>query len=72
MAGNAFETRYTKLGCENGHEFWANVEWFAPVIEEQDPEPDEWRPGIQGMSCRYCSAQVKVMQRFTETSPARY
>jgi hypothetical protein len=73
MAGNVFETRYTKLRCvENGHEFSDNIEWFAPVIEERDPEPDDWRPDIQGIPCLECPSRVEVVQRFIETSPARY
>ena len=72
MAGNAFETRYTELRCiGKGHRYSKNITWFAPLIEEQDPEPDDWRPDIQGMLCRYCPSQVEVVQRFIETSPAR-
>jgi hypothetical protein len=48
MAGNAFKTRYTNLQCvENEHPFADNITWFAPVIEEQDPEPGDWRPDIE-------------------------
>ena len=74
MAGNAFKTRYTNLQCvENEHPFADNITWFAPVIEEQDPEPGDWRPDIEGLICPYpdCGSRVKAVQGFSETSPAR-
>jgi hypothetical protein len=62
MAGNAFETRYTKLRCvDKDHRFADNITWFAPVIEEQEPEPDDWRPDIQGMTCPDCPSRVEVV-----------
>jgi len=73
MAGNRFELRYTKLRCvDKDHRYADNITWFAPVVEEQEPEPDDWRPDILGITCRYCPSQIEVVQRFIETSPARY
>jgi hypothetical protein len=54
------ETRRTALRCKNGHRYAADITWFAPVVEERDPAPGDWRPDIPGMVCRYGDAPVEL------------
>jgi hypothetical protein len=61
--GVAEEWWHTELTCENGHRFSVDVRWFAPVVEEQDPEPGDWRPDIAGMECPYGDSPVEVVRR---------
>jgi hypothetical protein len=58
---NEYETRRTRLRCiKNNHHYTDDIVWIGLYVAEQN-EPD-WRPDIEGMTCRYCDSRVEVVE----------
>jgi hypothetical protein len=61
---NVEEIWHTELRCtENDHHYTDDIMFFAPLVGETNPEPDEFRPNIADKSCPYGDSPVEVVRR---------
>jgi hypothetical protein len=63
------EYHQTPLLCENGHNYWDEVEWKIHYVDQLD-QPTNQVPEIRTF-CRYCNAPLEVADGWTPYPLAR-